>query len=199
MSFSWTMIGLLDWDKIEFNDIRQEYNINIVIILMGRNFVLHWLINFIKYISHHSYTKQQIESKIIITCYNNPFICFASHHFPITCLAHHHTIPLTHSSIYLLRFLGGTIMKQKFALGGSGSSYIYGLVDATYKDGMTKAECQVFVKNGKQWLSWRCLEFKHTGLIGIEFVSNGKFNGSDGWILLPLLMAPLYFILAYLI
>ena len=41
-------------------------------------------------------------------------------------------------------------MKQKFALGGSGSSYIYGLVDSTYKDGMTKAECQVFVKNGKQ-------------------------------------------------
>jgi 20S proteasome alpha/beta subunit len=40
-------------------------------------------------------------------------------------------------------------MKQKFALGGSGSSYIYGLVDATYKDGMTKEECQTFVKNGK--------------------------------------------------
>ena len=44
--------------------------------------------------------------------------------------------------------LGGTIMRQKFAIGGSGSTYIYGLVDATYKDGMTKAECQTFVKNG---------------------------------------------------
>lgn len=43
-------------------------------------------------------------------------------------------------------------MKQKFALGGSGSSYIYGLVDATYKDGMTKEECQTFVKNGKCFL-----------------------------------------------
>jgi 20S proteasome subunit beta 1 len=43
-------------------------------------------------------------------------------------------------------------MKQKFALGGSGSSYIYGLVDATYKDGMTKEECQTFVKNGKYYL-----------------------------------------------
>ena len=39
-------------------------------------------------------------------------------------------------------------MKQKFALGGSGSSYIYGLVDSTYRDGMTKQECQTFVKNG---------------------------------------------------
>lgn len=42
--------------------------------------------------------------------------------------------------------LGGTIMRQKFAIGGSGSTYIYGLVDATYKEGMTKAECQAFVK-----------------------------------------------------
>lgn len=42
--------------------------------------------------------------------------------------------------------LGGTIMSQKFALGGSGSSYIYGLVDSTYKEGMTKEECVQFVK-----------------------------------------------------
>ena len=48
--------------------------------------------------------------------------------------------------------LGGTIMRQKFAIGGSGSTYIYGLVDATYKDGMTKEECQTFVKNGKYFL-----------------------------------------------
>jgi len=42
--------------------------------------------------------------------------------------------------------LGGTMMQQKFALGGSGSSYIYGLVDSTYREGMTKEECKVFVK-----------------------------------------------------
>jgi 20S proteasome subunit beta 1 len=42
--------------------------------------------------------------------------------------------------------LGGTIMAQKFALGGSGSGYIYGLVDSTYKEGMTKEECKEFVK-----------------------------------------------------
>ena len=41
-------------------------------------------------------------------------------------------------------------MKQKFSLGGSGSTYIYGLVDATYRDGMTKEECQNFVKNGQK-------------------------------------------------
>ena len=44
--------------------------------------------------------------------------------------------------------LCGTIIKQKFALGGSGSSYIYGLVDSTYKEGMTKEECKDFVKTG---------------------------------------------------
>ena len=44
--------------------------------------------------------------------------------------------------------LGGTIMRQKFAIGGSGSTYIYGLVDATYKEGMTKDECLEFVRKG---------------------------------------------------
>ena len=47
--------------------------------------------------------------------------------------------------------LGGTIMKQKFALGGSGSTYIYGLVDATYRENMSKEECKIFVKNGKYY------------------------------------------------
>ena len=42
--------------------------------------------------------------------------------------------------------LGGTLMPQKFAMGGSGSTYIYGLVDETYKEGMTKEECKEFVK-----------------------------------------------------
>ena len=42
--------------------------------------------------------------------------------------------------------LGGTIMRQKFAIGGSGSGFIYGLVDAGYKPGMTKEECENFVK-----------------------------------------------------
>ncbi len=42
--------------------------------------------------------------------------------------------------------LGGVLMQQDFALGGSGSTYIYGLVDSTYKKNMTKEECIVFVK-----------------------------------------------------
>uniref|UniRef100_A0A8C2LHW2 Proteasome subunit beta n=1 Tax=Cricetulus griseus TaxID=10029 RepID=A0A8C2LHW2_CRIGR len=34
-----------------------------------------------------------------------------------------------------------------FAIGGSGNSYIYGYVDATYQEGMTKDECPQFTAN----------------------------------------------------
>ncbi|KAL6461111.1 hypothetical protein MHYP_G00310770 [Metynnis hypsauchen] len=43
--------------------------------------------------------------------------------------------------------LDGLLSKQPFAVGGSGSSYIYGFVDAEYRKGMTKKECQEFVVN----------------------------------------------------
>lgn len=42
--------------------------------------------------------------------------------------------------------LGGSCVKQPFAIGGSGSSYIYGFVDSQYKPGMTKEQCQTLVK-----------------------------------------------------
>ena len=42
--------------------------------------------------------------------------------------------------------LGGTLVPQRFAIGGSGSTYIYGLVDANYREGMSKEECKNFVK-----------------------------------------------------
>ena len=41
--------------------------------------------------------------------------------------------------------LGGTIVEQPFAIGGSGSIYIYGFCDANFKDKMTKEECKDFV------------------------------------------------------
>ncbi|XP_036422966.1 proteasome subunit beta type-9 [Colossoma macropomum] len=43
--------------------------------------------------------------------------------------------------------LDGLLSVQPFAVGGSGSSYIYGFVDAEYRKGMTKKECQEFVVN----------------------------------------------------
>ncbi|XP_062846202.1 proteasome subunit beta type-9 [Trichomycterus rosablanca] len=43
--------------------------------------------------------------------------------------------------------LDGLLSKQPFAIGGSGSSYIYGFVDAEYRKDMTRRKCQEFVVN----------------------------------------------------
>jgi len=42
--------------------------------------------------------------------------------------------------------LGGALVEQNFAIGGSGSTYIYGFCDAYYKPGMTSAQCEEFVR-----------------------------------------------------
>ncbi|TPX62965.1 hypothetical protein PhCBS80983_g00093 [Powellomyces hirtus] len=49
-------------------------------------------------------------------------------------------------SVYTIP-LGGSIHKQPFSIGGSGSTYIYGYCDAAYKEGMTKEEAIEFTKN----------------------------------------------------
>lgn len=50
--------------------------------------------------------------------------------------------------------LGGMIVRQGVALGGSGSTYMYAYVDATYKDNMTKEECYQFVAKGQWSTKW---------------------------------------------
>lgn len=47
---------------------------------------------------------------------------------------------------YLLT-LGGSLNKQPFSIGGSGSTYIYGYCDATYKENMTREEAIEFTRN----------------------------------------------------
>jgi len=42
--------------------------------------------------------------------------------------------------------LGGALVRQKWAIGGSGSTYIYGYCDSNYRENMSKEECQEFVK-----------------------------------------------------
>jgi len=41
--------------------------------------------------------------------------------------------------------IGGMIMRQPFAIGGSGSTFLYAHVDHTFKRGMSKEECMQFV------------------------------------------------------
>ncbi|KPP56725.1 proteasome subunit beta type-9-like [Scleropages formosus] len=43
--------------------------------------------------------------------------------------------------------LNGLLSRQPFAVGGSGSFYIYGFVDAEYRPGMSREESQQFVIN----------------------------------------------------
>ena len=42
--------------------------------------------------------------------------------------------------------LGGAMVKQPYAIAGSGSSYIYGYCDANWRPNMTREECLSFVK-----------------------------------------------------
>lgn len=44
--------------------------------------------------------------------------------------------------------IGGALVKQQFALGGSGSLYMYSWVDANYRPGMTAEEAAAFVTKG---------------------------------------------------
>jgi|SRR5579862_8174978 len=43
---------------------------------------------------------------------------------------------------------GGSLHKQEFSIGGSGSTYIYGYCDANFRENMTKEEGIEFVKTG---------------------------------------------------
>uniref|UniRef100_A0A224XVW8 proteasome endopeptidase complex n=1 Tax=Panstrongylus lignarius TaxID=156445 RepID=A0A224XVW8_9HEMI len=43
--------------------------------------------------------------------------------------------------------LGGMCFKQKLAVGGSGSTFIYGYIDANFKQEMSEAECRQFMTN----------------------------------------------------
>ena len=41
--------------------------------------------------------------------------------------------------------LGGSLVESPFTVGGSGSAYIYGYCDNTYREGMSKEECERWV------------------------------------------------------
>ncbi|XP_051900755.1 proteasome subunit beta type-6 isoform X1 [Pristis pectinata] len=57
------------------------------------------------------------------------------------------TVPSqAHTLVYTVP-MGGMMVQQPFSIGGSGSTYIYGYVDSTYKPGMTKEECLDFTAN----------------------------------------------------
>ncbi|KAM7212241.1 Nucleophile aminohydrolase [Rhypophila decipiens] len=51
--------------------------------------------------------------------------------------------------------LGGSLHKQPYAIGGSGSTYIYGFCDANWREGMEEADAVGFVKEAlKEAIKW---------------------------------------------
>jgi len=52
--------------------------------------------------------------------------------------------PKNGGSVYNIP-LGGSLVKQEYAIGGSGSTYIYAFCDAYFKPGMEQKECKEFV------------------------------------------------------
>ena len=62
--------------------------------------------------------------------------------------------PLVPSSLFTAAILfqvyavpvGGAIVRQSASIGGSGSTYLYGFMDANYKPGMSKEQCVELVK-----------------------------------------------------
>lgn len=46
------------------------------------------------------------------------------------------------------------MVRQPVAVGGSGSSYIYGFVDSNYKPGLSKEQCLELAAAGKRWSCW---------------------------------------------
>jgi 20S proteasome subunit beta 1 len=51
--------------------------------------------------------------------------------------------PLNGGQVYSIT-LGGTLVRQPFSIGGSGSTYIYGYCDASYRKGMNREACIAF-------------------------------------------------------
>lgn len=51
--------------------------------------------------------------------------------------------------------LGGSLHKQSYAIGGSGSTYIYGYCDSYWREGMNEADSITFVKGAlREAIKW---------------------------------------------
>jgi 20S proteasome subunit beta 1 len=70
--------------------------------------------------------------------------------------------------------LGGSLHKQRYAIGGSGSTYIYGYCDANFKDNMSEEEAVLFVKGAlSEAIKW---DGSSGGIIRLMVLTE---NGAD--------------------
>ena len=55
--------------------------------------------------------------------------------------------PAGGGQVYSIPVYSGALIRQPIAISGSGSSYVYGYVDANFREGMSAEECREFCKN----------------------------------------------------
>jgi len=70
--------------------------------------------------------------------------------------------------------LGGMCIRQRVAIGGSGSTYIYGFVDSAFKEKMSKQECIQFTKNAVTLAIQR--DGSSGGVIRLATITKGGIN-----------------------
>lgn len=85
--------------------------------------------------------------------------------------------------------LGGSLHKQSYAIGGSGSTYIYGYCDANWKEGMNEEEGVGFVKGAlREAIKWdgssggviRMVVLTNKGAIRHLYLPNAGEKGYEG-------------------
>lgn len=69
---------------------------------------------------------------------------YANGKYLVICDFKHFVLPLYFPKVFNIP-LGGMCVRQSFAIGGSGSTYVFGFVDSNFKKDMTKDECVEFV------------------------------------------------------
>uniref|UniRef100_A0A1B6EJL9 Proteasome subunit beta n=2 Tax=Proconiini TaxID=565685 RepID=A0A1B6EJL9_9HEMI len=68
--------------------------------------------------------------------------------------------------------IGGMCVRQKCSIGGSGSTYIYGYVDANYREGMNVDEVKQFVVNAISLAMQR--DGSSGGVVRLGVIANGN-------------------------
>lgn len=85
---------------------------------------------------------------------------------------------------------GGTCVRQKVSVAGSGSGFIYGFVDANYKEKMSREECMEFIKTSKLDLFRHFVKCSHVLLTNTQITVTTtrislmyfEINGYIDWI-----------------
>jgi 20S proteasome subunit beta 1 len=73
--------------------------------------------------------------------------------------------------------LGGGLFRQPWAIGGSGSTYVYGYCDATYKEGWGRDETVQFVKNSKLSVTLLSSRLRSLAALSLAMARDGSSGG----------------------